>query len=285
MNILVLGANGMAGHMISQYLKEQGHEVTGFAREESICCDRSVIGDAMDQTAVKKAIESRKFETIINAVGILNQAVNRDLFRGIYLNSAFPHYVKQCAEKIGARLLHISTDCVFSGRQGRYTETSEPDESSYYGRTKVLGEVKEEPHLTIRTSIVGPELKADGIGLFHWFMKQTGHVNGFTNVLWSGVTTLELAKAIEKAICENIMGLYHLSNNEEISKYRLLNLFNYYMRKGIAEIRPEGSVQSNKSIVNTRTDVTYEVPGYEEMIEALAVWMKEHNQLYQQYGI
>ncbi len=283
MRILVFGANGMAGHMAGTYLREAGHEIIGYSRTPCECCSQWVQGDVLDQRHIRQVLKENKFDAVVNAVGVLNTKVDEDLWEGIYINSAFPHLVAECLKGSEARLIHISTDCVFSGKEGKYAETSQPDADTYYGRSKALGEVKDDKNLTLRTSIIGPELKADGVGLLHWFLNQAGTVSGYQRVIWSGVTTLELAKAIEAAINQNISGLYHLVNNRWIAKYELLKLFNKHMRGGQVEIRPDGRVISDKSLINTRTDFQYTVPGYEEMIEELAGWMKQHKGLYPLY--
>ena len=139
--------------------------------------------------------------------------------------------MKRLADVVGAKLIHISTDCVFSGRQGMYADNDFRDADDIYGRSKALGEIFSDKDLTIRTSIIGPELKRYGEGLFHWFMSQRERVNGYTKVFWSGVTTLELAKAIEYSLDNDVTGLFQLSNGVRISKYDLLVLFNEIFKR------------------------------------------------------
>ncbi len=279
MKFLVLGSNGMAGHMIALYLLERGHEVIGLARQEGVF-PNTIICDVMDGTKCKKVIEETAPDVVVNAIGILNRAVDENLARGIYINSYFPHMIAPCCDAIGARFVHISTDCVFSGKKGSYTEADIPDETSSYGRTKWLGEVTEGNHLTIRTSIIGPELKNDGIGLFHWFMREQGSVNGFTNVYWSGVTTLELARAIESAVQQEVSGLLFLSNNKKISKCDLLTLIKGTFGLLDIDIIPDGEMHSDKSLICTRTDFTFVVKDYQVMIEELKEWMDNHYTIY-----
>lgn len=282
MNYLILGVNGMAGHMIAQYLIEQGQEVRGFARSESGLC-KTYVGDVTDKESLLHALHEEQYDYVINAVGVLNQFVDRNLPDGIYINSVLPHFLAKQLEDRKTKLIHISTDCVFEGTKGRYTEEDRPDATSYYGRSKALGEVVDEKNLTIRTSIIGPELKSNGIGLFHWFMSQEKEVNGYEKVLWSGVTTLQLAKAIFQDATTPQVGLYHLVNNEFISKYELLLLFNRYCRKYPMEIRPTSAVASDKTLLRTKGEEAFFVPGYEEMIKEMAEWMKNHPELYRQY--
>lgn len=282
MRYFIFGVNGMAGHVIAQYLKEKGHEVTGFARQQSSVC-KTILGDARNRADVENALGADGYDVVVNCIGVLNKRVDASLADGIYLNSAWPHLL---AEKLAGRrtkLIHISSDCVFEGTKGHYTELDRPDAVSYYGRSKALGEVVDCDNLTLRTSIVGPELKTDGTGLFHWFMKQTGSVSGYKKVIWTGVTTLQLAKSIEEDISKQKTGLYHLVNNESICKHDLLQLFNSAFRRNPIEITENDTVVSNRSLVCTSEGQRFFVPGYKQMIEEMAEWMEEHKDLYRQY--
>ena len=140
MRIIVFGANGMAGHMVALYLHEQGHEVTGFVKKknEMFPC---IEGNALDSKLVRKILSDSDYDIVINCIGILNKAVDAKLAEGIYLNSVLPHYLEECVEDRKTRVIHISSDCVFSGNTGHYREDSHSDAESYYGRTKALGEL------------------------------------------------------------------------------------------------------------------------------------------------
>ena len=141
MRIIVFGANGMAGHMVALYLQEQGHEVTGFVKRKNDMFP-CIEGNAMDTKLVKEILagESINYDIIINCIGILNKAVDAKLAEGIYINSVLPHLLEECVSGTKTRVIHISSDCVFSGNTGHYRENSHPDAESYYGRTKALGE-------------------------------------------------------------------------------------------------------------------------------------------------
>ncbi len=283
MKYLILGINGMAGHMIAQYLAERGHQIIGFGRQKSHICE-TILDDACDKTAVKSAVNFTDADYIVNAIGVLNRGVDQNLAEGIYINSVLPHFLAQLVEGKKAKLIHISTDCVFEGTKGKYTEEDTPDAVSYYGRSKALGEVLDEKNLTIRTSIVGPEQKKHGIGLFHWFMSQKREICGYSNVIWSGVTTLQLAKAIEEDLHHRQTGLYHLVNNQFITKYELLWLFNQYCRKNDPIlIKKDTSRICDKSLVNTKASPCFEIPDYEQMILEMAEWIRSHADLYAQY--
>ncbi|MBA7555115.1 hypothetical protein ES705_47768 [subsurface metagenome] len=206
-----------------------------------------------------------------------------DPSNAIYLNSYFPHQLVKILRKTGGKLIHISTDCVFSGDKGVYTENDFRDADDTYGRSKALGEVKNDKDLTLRTSIIGPEIKETGEGLFHWFMKQKKEINGYNNVFWGGVTTLELARCIEIAIENELTGLYHVTNNEKISKYELLQLINKYFRANQIVIAHDSRKLSNKSLVSIYPHDIFNVKSYRLMIKELREHIALNNQLYQQY--
>lgn len=274
----------MAGHITAQYLIEQGHIVKGFAREHSPICD-TILGDARNEQDIKNALQSESYDYVINCIGVLNKFVDANLSDGIYLNSVLPHFIAKQLEGTKTKLIHISTDCVFEGTKGKYTEEDIPDATSYYGRSKALGEVVDDKNLTIRTSIIGPELKANGIGLFHWFMSQQAKVYGYEKVIWSGVTTLQLAKAIDQDIKTPQTGLYHLVNNEDIPKHDLLVLFNTYCRQEQIEIGKNSTLENDKTLRNTRDCQPFKVPSYEVMVREMCEWMNQHRDLYKQYKI
>ena len=180
MKFLVLGCNGMAGHQISLYLQERGHDVTGFALEKSKLLDKSIAGDATDFPSLKQIIHDGKFDTVINCIGILNQFAENNHALATLLNSYLPHFVAEAANEIGTQVIHMSTDCVFSGERGQYTEDDFPDGKTFYDRSKALGELNDDRNITLRNSIVGPDINENGIGLLNWFMHQKGEIKGFT---------------------------------------------------------------------------------------------------------
>lgn len=274
--VLIIGSKGMAGHMIKEYLSQKGYDVyeTFREKEEKNLEANEFYLDAFDKEKLEEILKKVKPDFVINCIGILNQFAENNPDIAIYVNGYFPHYLDRLSEKYGYKLIHITTDCVFSGKKGNYTEDDFRDADSYYGRSKAIGEVNNNRTLTFRTSIIGPDINKDGIGLFNWFMKQEGKIKGYSNVFWSGVTTLELAKAIEASFSQNISGIVHLVNNEKISKYNLLKLFSKYMNKDI-EIEKYEDYYSDKSLIRTKEDFSYKVPNYEKMIEELSEWLKD----------
>lgn len=284
-NILVLGCNGMAGHLISLYLKEKGYKVTGFARENFDLLDLTIIGDVTDFDFLNKVILNGDYDVVINCVGLLNQYADNNKPEAILINSYLPHYLSKITSNTKSRIIHMSTDCVFAGNSGPYYEESIPDGKSIYDRTKALGEINNSKDLTFRNSIIGPDMKSNGIGLFNWFMSQKGPIKGYTYAIWTGVTTLTLAKAMEQAIKDDLSGLYNLVNNSSISKYNLLVLFNKVFRNSEINIIPNGDIVLDKSLRCSRKDFSFIVPNYEEQIIELSEWIHNHKNLYPHYNI
>ena len=284
MKFLVLGCNGMAGHMISLYLKERGHDILGFALTKSVLVD-SVSGDAMDATFMKELIGVNKFDSIINCIGLLNQFAENNKAGAAYLNSYFPHQLAQLTEGTDTQVIHMSTDCVFSGKRGHYTEDDLRDGTTFYDRSKALGELEDEKNITLRNSIVGPDINQNGIGLLNWFMQQQGEVTGYTGAMWTGQTTLQLAKTMEAAAKEKAHGLYNTVPDTSISKCDLLGLFNKYIRKEKVTIIPVDKMAADKSLKRTHWDFDYKIPDYEQMVSELADWMRNHKELYPHYNL
>ena len=284
MNFLVLGATGMAGHTISLYLLEQGHNVTAFSRSPFSFC-KNIVGNITDFQSLKEVIYKNNYDVIINCIGSLNQFAEQDKANAVLLNSYLPHYLCKVTEDMETRVIHMSTDCVFSGSIGKYQENDFADGTTFYDRSKALGEINDKKNLTFRNSIIGPDMHENGIGLFNWFMKQEQKISGYTKAIWTGVTTLTLAKAMEKAAIDNLTGLYHLVNNNTINKYELLKLFNQRFKDGSLIIQPVDGINVNKSLINTRNDFNFVVPSYVIMIDEMKEWIVKHSELYSHYKV
>lgn len=282
MKFLVLGCNGMAGHLISLYLRERGHDVLGFARSHSNIVE-SVIGDAKDQNLLKEIITKGDFDTVINCIGVLNQFAERNKADAVYLNAFLPHFLAELTTESDTQIIHMSTDCVFSGKTGQYEEGSLRDGTTFYDRSKALGEIEDSKNLTLRQSIVGPDINSKGIGLLNWFLQQRNGVEGYTGAIWTGVTTLQLAKTMEIAAEKKVHGLYNMVPDTWISKYDLLKLFNQYLREEQISITPVNKVAADKSLKRTNFGFDYQVPDYEQMIAELSEWMRNHKNLYPHY--
>jgi dTDP-4-dehydrorhamnose reductase len=283
MKFLVLGATRMAGHTISIYLKEQGHDITAFSRKPFPFC-KNILGNACELKLLEDVIKKGEFDAVINCIRVLIQSSETNKHQAVFLNSYLPHYLNDITKESKTKIIQMSTDCVFSGKKGNYSENSLRDGESFYARSKALGELENKKDLTFRTSIIGPDMNKDGIGLFNWFIKQQGEINGYTKAIWTGVTSLTLAKAMEKATEYNLVGLYNLVNNETINKYEMLKLFNKYFKKNQMTINQSNDVILNKSLINTRTDFDFIIPSYEDMIKEMKEWVVNHKELYPHYS-
>ena len=280
--ILLFGATGMAGHVIYYYLRSTGkYDISNVVYRTPLTED-SIVVDVTSRDVVTDVVHRVHPEIIINCIGILIRGSKEHPDNAILINAYFPHLLKRLSDEVGAKLIHISTDCVFSGKKGHYTEDDFRDADDVYGRSKALGEIINDKDLTIRTSIIGPELKKNGEGLFHWFMYQSGKVSGFKTAVWSGVTTLELAKAIDYALDSETAGLVHLSNGVGISKYDLLRMFKEIWQKQDVEVMSCDANGVDKSIKKSLC-FDYEVQSYHYMLEEQAIWMKKHVDLYTFY--
>jgi dTDP-4-dehydrorhamnose reductase len=281
--LLLLGASGLIGHQIYNYFSSLGkYEIfnTSFTRALN---NKTILMDAKNEYLFINQIKDIQPKIIINCIGLLITSSSLNPRDAIFLNAYLPHALLNCANLINAKLIHISTDCVFSGNTNQpYKEDSVPDGTSIYARTKALGEIHSNDHLTLRTSVVGPELKKNGEELFHWFMFQHGEIYGYRRAIWSGVSTPVLAEAVENAIINNVTGLHHITNNKIITKFELLNLFKKYTGKKI-KIIPEDKTITNKSFLDTRNEVCLIIPEYEEMISNMIDLIFRNNKLYQHY--
>lgn len=285
MKVLVMGACGMAGHMISRYFVEQGHKVTGFDKIPPSHCTHAVMGDARNTEGIAALLHAEDFDAVINCIGILNQFAERDHALAAFLNAYFPHFLAETTKTMKTQVVHMSTDCVFSGNRGGYAEHDLRDGASFYDRSKALGELDDDKNITLRNSIVGPDINPEGIGLLNWFMRQSGEIDGYTKAVWTGQTTLQLAKTMEAAIIAHATGLYNAVPDKPITKYELLKLFNHYLRDNRLTVRPCDGKAADKSLLRTRFDFSYRIPDYETMIRELAEWMRAHKQLYPHYEL
>ena len=271
----------MAGHTITLYFKERGHYVAAYSVVPFPHVARNIVGDAFDGAAFRAMLTAEPWDVVINCIGVLNRTADDNPAAAVYLNSYLPHLVADTLRGRPTKLIHMSTDCVFAGNTGPYPEGALRDGPTFYDRTKALGEVEDDRNLTFRNSIVGPDMNPDGIGLFNWFMKQRGAIKGFTGAMWTGVTTLTLAKAMERAATENLTGIYNMVHERSISKYDLLGLFNKYFRGGAIKISPDDTLKLDKRLVCTRAgEFSFRVPDYEQMVAEMKEWITAHRELY-----
>ena len=284
MKIAVLGSTGMAGHMVSLYLEEAGHMVYRASRSErNTLTSRTV--DAADPAALRAWLEEVRPDGVVNCIGLLQRACEARPDRAVLLNAYIPHYLESLFSQERTKVIHLSTDCVFSGSKGGYAENALPDGRTMYDRSKALGELNNRKDLTLRMSIIGPDTDPGGTGLLNWFMAQKGELQGYSKTLWNGVTTLELAKAVEWALRTEVAGLYHLVPAGVMDKYSLLRLFQQTFQKEDVQISRIDGPQLDKTLVNTRTDFGFQVGSYPAQLEELKQWMQAHRELYPHYRI
>ncbi len=277
--VAVLGGTGMAGHVVSIYLEEQDYEVF-IASKSAQNGLRSKSIDVTKFNDLAQWFEEIKPDVIINCIGILQKQADAYPHIAILINSYLPHWLENTFKDTETKIIQLSTDCVFSGNKGCYTENDTPDGMTFYDRSKALGEINNKKDLTFRMSIIGPDKHENGTGLFHWFMGQSGEIRGYINVIWNGITTIQLAKAIDAAIKQDISGLYQLVPCGNISKYDLLCLFQKVNCKKDVSIIPFHEVFSNKTLVNTRSDFDFELKSYPEQIREMKAWTDTHKALY-----
>lgn len=263
MKILVVGSNGMAGHVIAEYLKRQGYTVLTAARSNA---DYQLDIEHTKSTSDFFNRIKDDFDFIINCIGLLvKDSIDRP-DRAALVNSWFPHCVEHAISNSHTKLIHLSTDCVFDGKSGNYKEDDIHTEMNSYGSSKSLGEVNNDKDITFRMSIIGPEIKSNGTGLLSWVLNNPNQeLPGWDNAYWNGITTLQLAKCIEKYIQDpTVTGIYHVVNNDlKISKYDLLCKINeiYNLRKTI--VRTQGPKPVNKILIDTRNEIDFNIPSYD----------------------
>ena len=280
MKILVLGATGMLGHKVLQQLS-QGHDVWGSVRSTPQAApkipglnrDRLVGGvQASDLDSIRRALDLVAPDAVLNCIGIVKQIdAAKDAITSIGINALLPHQLAQLCGESGARLIHFSTDCVFSGRGGPYRDSDPPDPMDLYGRSKLLGEVDRPGCLTIRTSIVGRELRR-GTGLFDWFFSQKGgQVRGYRHALYSGLTTGAMADVVRMVLegHPDLSGVWQVSG-DPIDKFDLLELVNRIYELGI-HIEPDDTFHCDRRLDSSRfREATgWSPPSWQSMIETM----------------
>jgi dTDP-4-dehydrorhamnose reductase len=280
MRVLVLGAAGMLGHRVFLTLLT-AHDVWGTVRGRPADYRQSMprsgeklLGpvDVLNPDEIVRVVATVRPDAIVNCVGIVKQlAEAHDPLLSISTNSLLPHRLALVAGSCGARLIHISTDCVFSGQTGNYTEADRPDADDLYGRTKLLGEVTAGSCLTLRTSIIGPELHSRN-GLLEWLLHvDTPLVKGYRRAIFSGLSTLELSNVIARVLdmFPGLAGLYHVAS-EPIDKFSLLSLLKEAYGLKI-RIEPVDQPRINRSLDGSRfrSLTGYSAPPWPEIIRQM----------------
>lgn len=281
MRLLVLGGTGMLGHKLWQRASDP-LEAWATVRGEGLRGPAAAVLDparvvtgvsAEDPGSVERAIEESGADAVVNCIGIVKQSsAAADPVPSVKVNSLFPHQVAAICRERGVRFLHISTDCVFSGSRGGYTEEDVPDAGDLYGRSKLLGEATGPGSLTLRTSIIGRELESS-FGLVEWFLGEAGgKVRGFEKAIFSGFTTEALAAVLIEVLTEHteLEGLWHLSA-EPIDKDTLLRMLRDAYQAEV-EIEADDSVVVDRSLDSTRLRraTGWQPPGWQQMVDQMA---------------
>jgi dTDP-4-dehydrorhamnose reductase len=285
MRVLILGGGGMLGHKLWQHAQSRGDAYVTLRRRVAdyapgIFNERQTFENvaATDIDRLRQIVETIRPDAVINCVGIVKQrAEAHDPIASIEVNSLWPHRVAAECSAAGSRLVHLSTDCVFSGDRGNYVETDLPDSDDLYGRSKLLGEVTASPHVTFRTSMIGRELDRAS-GLVEWFLAQAGPVRGFRKAIFSGLTTSALATTLLDLAEKHpgLSGLYHLAA-DPIDKYTLLTRLAAALDHPI-EIVPDDTVRIDRSLDASRLRAAtgWSPPSWDDMLAELAIDAKKY---------
>ncbi|WAC44784.1 SDR family oxidoreductase [Pseudomonas sp. SL4(2022)] len=281
MKVMILGASGMLGSTVFRMFDlHSEYEAWGTLRRREALryfpessCARLLTGiDVLDQDILVSVMVRVKPDIVINCVGLIKQLDDaKDPLTALPINAMLPHRLARLCELAGARLIHISTDCVFSGRKGLYLESDLSDAEDLYGKSKYIGELHDLPHaITLRTSIIGHELGSN-YALVDWFLSQEEGVKGFTKAIFSGLPTVELARVIKDFVVSHpqLNGLYHVAA-KPIDKFRLLSLVAAQYGKAI-DIRPEDALVIDRSLDGSRfREATgYVAPEWPELIRRM----------------
>ncbi len=283
MRICVLGASGLIGHKLVQQLRPRFGDVVGVLHgtreglEHTGLYDADVTVEnlqAEDWDQVEGILSDVKPDAVLNCAGITKRRPEVDEPRlAIAVNALLPHLIADWAKNNNSRLIHFSTDCVFDGTKGDYTEDDYTSGTDAYGRTKALGEVNDDHNLTIRSSFIGRELRVHS-ELLDWFLHQRGQsIGGFSKALYTGISTLEMSRIVGDIIEHHsgLAGLYQLSMPQAIDKYSLICLFRDAFGMDV-EIAPNDSVEVKANLIGDklREAIGYELPSWEEMVQAIA---------------
>ena len=285
MKVLVLGADGMLGHQVARRLAPLSEVVAVVRTPPSTATTATLEGcrivagfDARDPDDPSELLGRERPDVVVNAIGFVKQRMGSSAIEIIELNALLPHRLASLCAVMSTRLIHISTDCVFAGDRGNYTETDRPDPVDLYGWTKLIGEVTADGCLTLRTSIIGLEL-ARASGLVEWFLSQPGPCPGWTRARWNGLTTHELAGVIAMVLSEHpaLSGLWHVGA-EPVTKHDLLASFAALTDR--PPPLPDDSVVIDRTLNHGRLDeaLGYRAPEWETMLAQLACEVRQRRE-------
>lgn len=284
--VLVFGASGMIGHTVLRlFHRSPGYEALGTTRSASAAArlpsdiqGRTIVDVDIDNAdSIVRVMADWKPDVVINAIGMVKQhSDSTDPLVTLPLNALWPHRLARLCALGGSRLIHISTDCVFDGVDGGYTEVSRPTAADLYGMSKYLGEIHAPTAITLRTSTIGPEL-GNAHGLLAWFLAQNGQASGYTHAIYSGLSTLEFAKVIRDQVLPrpDLTGLYQVSG-APITKFDLLRLVAEAWGKAI-EIVPDERLKIDRSLISAKFHAAtgYVAPEWPEMLSEMKIFAED----------
>lgn len=281
--LLVLGSNGMLGHVTRRYLEDTDkYEIHTTTRGEPKEDNQHYFDAITNLDSIALLIQTIRPKFVINCIGVLVNDSQLNPKNAFLANSLLPNYIGLIIKNSDVKLIHISTDCVFSGEKGPYLENDLKDETNTYGMSKNIGEIHNSTNcLTIRTSIIGPEIRSKTTGLFNWVLKNKHQtIKGYKNATWSGLTTLELSRFIHYVIQKNFhpKTIIHATNNIAISKYDLLQEIIEIFNLDIV-LEEENNYHVNKQLINTK-ELGFAFKGYHEMLVDLKKWIKDNEAVY-----
>ena len=285
MKILILGGDGMLGHQLLLSLQDQ-HAVKVTLRKEREAyaqyglfdTSNSYFGmDVSHQQNLSRVLSDFAPHAVINAVGIVKQRnSSKEAIPSVEINALFPHRLSQMCEAINARVIHFSTDCVFSGRKGQYTEADRSDAEDLYGKSKYLGEIHDKHCVTLRSSVIGLELSRKA-SLIEWFLAQAGTIKGFRQAIYSGFTTQEMSRIVAHILinCPTLYGVWQVSS-AAINKYELLTIFSSLLGRQDICIEPDDHFICDRSLRGEafNRETGYKAPNWEAMLKELAEQVK-----------
>jgi len=282
MIIGILGSTGMAGSMIYRYLKERGHTVVGFSRSRvKGLTDNSLnLHNASDLENLYMWIKAHNPTAVINCTGVLVKESMDNPAEATYVNAYFPHMLENFCREGGTKVIHLSTDCIFDGQEGfPYYEDSLPNARDWYGRSKALGEINNDKDITLRQSIIGPAPQAKNTGFLNWILTQEEIVvKGYSQAMWNGITTLELAKNIERILIDHIhlSGVFQLAPEGVTNKYDMLvQIRNIWGLDTTIEKSLDGGCY--KVLECTRDDFPVVIPEIDQQLVELYNYMRDNN--------
>jgi dTDP-4-dehydrorhamnose reductase len=282
-NVLVLGAGGMVGHVAAKYLIDKKYNVTSLSNSRRITPD-TILLDVRNINELDAFFKSNNsFDLIINCIALLVRQSDENKALAVYLNSYFPHFLEHRFSDTKTKIIHISSDGVFSGLNAPYFENCKTDAVRFYGKTKALGEIDNRKDLTIRVSPIGPDISNDTTSLFNWFMMARGNIQGYSKVFWNGITSIELAEFIEKAYLNDYNGICHIYSKEVISKYILLTKLKKIFNKNDVNITINNKIQTNNTMLAKRYEIKYEPKDYDVLLSDMKNWIRSNINLYPYY--